>query len=96
MLDQLMAPLDFEMAGLVQAHLKEKGVRCILGTGVVSFAEKGERVIVTTSDGKHYESDLVILSIGIKPENRLARDAGLEIGQRTQLRSEILLPACQQ
>ena len=82
MLDQLMAPLDFEMAGLVQAHLKEKGVRCILGTGVASFTEKGGRVIVTTSDGKHYESDLVILSIGIRPENRLARDAGLEIGQR--------------
>ena len=82
MLDQLMAPLDFEMAGLVQAHLKEKGVRCILGKGVASFSEKGGQVIVTTSDGKNYESDLVILSIGIRPENRLARDSGLEIGQR--------------
>jgi NADPH-dependent 2,4-dienoyl-CoA reductase/sulfur reductase-like enzyme/rhodanese-related sulfurtransferase len=81
MLDQLMAPLDFEMAGLVQAHLKEKGVRCILGKGVASFSEKGGRVIVTTTDGKNYESDLVILSIGIRPENRLARDSGLEIGQ---------------
>lgn len=82
MLDQLMAPLDFEMAGLVQAHLRDKGVRSVLGTGVTSFSEKGGGIIVTTSDGKHYESDLVILSIGIRPENRLARDAGLKIGQR--------------
>ena len=82
MMDQVMAPLDFEMAGLVQAHLKEKGVRCVLGTGVTSFSERDGRLNVTTSDGNDYTSDLVILSIGIRPENRLAREAGLEIGER--------------
>jgi len=82
MLDQVMAPLDFEMAAHVLAHLKEKGVSCVLGTGVTSFSERDSHLMVTTSDGKHYESDLVILSIGIRPENRLAREAGLEIGNR--------------
>jgi NADPH-dependent 2,4-dienoyl-CoA reductase/sulfur reductase-like enzyme/rhodanese-related sulfurtransferase len=82
MLDQVMAPLDFEMAALVHAHLKEKGVKCVLGTGVTSFTERNGHLIVTTSDGKHHETDLVILSIGIRPENRLAQEAGLEIGNR--------------
>ena len=86
MLDQVMAPLDFEMAAIVHTHLKEKGVRCVLGHGVTSFSEKGGHITVTTDDGKHYESDLVILSIGIKPENRLAREAGLEIGKRGGIR----------
>ncbi len=81
MLDQVMAPLDFEMAALVQAHLKEKGVKCVLGTGVTSFSNKEGHLVVMTGDGKHYESDLVILSIGIRPENQLAREAGLKIGE---------------
>jgi NADPH-dependent 2,4-dienoyl-CoA reductase/sulfur reductase-like enzyme/rhodanese-related sulfurtransferase len=81
MLDQVMAPLDFEMAALVQAHLKEKGVRCVLGTGVTSFSNKEGHLVVMTGDGKRYESDLVILSIGIRPENQLAREAGLKIGE---------------
>jgi NADPH-dependent 2,4-dienoyl-CoA reductase/sulfur reductase-like enzyme/rhodanese-related sulfurtransferase len=82
MLDQVMVPLDFEMAALVQAHLEEEGVRCVLGAGVTSFSKRDNHLMVTTSDEKHYESDLVILSIGIRPENRLAREAGLEIGSR--------------
>jgi len=40
MLDQVMPPLDYEMAGIVHAHLTEKGVRCKLGSGVRSFSEK--------------------------------------------------------
>lgn len=82
MLDQVMAPLDFEMAGLVQAHLKERGVKCVLGTGVTSFSKRDDRLLVTTGDGREYHSDLVILSIGIRPENKLAREAGLEIGEK--------------
>ncbi len=86
MLDQVMAPLDFEMAALVQAHLKEKGVRCVLGTGVTSFSNKEGHLVVMTGDGKRYESDLVILSVGIRPENQLAREAGLEIGKKGGIR----------
>jgi len=82
MLDQVMTPLDYEMAAIVHAHLKKKGVICELGNVVESFAKKEDRIIVSTNKGKDIECDIVILAIGIRPENRLAREAGLEIGER--------------
>jgi NADPH-dependent 2,4-dienoyl-CoA reductase/sulfur reductase-like enzyme/rhodanese-related sulfurtransferase len=80
-LDQVMAPLDYEMAAIIHAHLKEKGVICELGNGVESFSKKEDRVLVVTNKGHSIECDMVILAIGIKPENRLAIEAGLEIGK---------------
>jgi len=53
-----------------------------LGNGVEGFSSEGGRVKVYTSKGHSLECDLVILSIGIRPESRLAREAGLEIGER--------------
>ncbi|QTA85132.1 FAD-dependent oxidoreductase [Desulfonema magnum] len=82
MLDQVMPPLDHEMAAIVQAHLKEKGVTCDLGNSVESFSEKGERIIVSTKKGNDIECDMVILSVGVRPENKLAKELGLEIGTR--------------
>ncbi len=82
MLDQLMAPLDPEMAAQVQLHLQEKGVGCELDNGVRAFEEKAGRLLVSTAKGKQIECDLVILSIGIKPENALAQKAGLTLGKR--------------
>jgi NADPH-dependent 2,4-dienoyl-CoA reductase/sulfur reductase-like enzyme/rhodanese-related sulfurtransferase len=80
--DQVMSPLDYEMATLVHAHLKERGVICELGHGVTGFSQEGERIIVDTDNGLRIECDLVIVSIGVKPENRLAKEAGLEIGRQ--------------
>lgn len=82
MLDQVLAPLDPEMAGIVQAYLKEKGVTCVLGDGVKSFSQKSDRLLVSTNAGLEIETGMVILSIGIKPENELAREAGLDLGGR--------------
>ena len=80
-LDQVMPPLDYEMAAMIHPHLKEKGVICELGNGVKSFSKDGDRIIVSTEKGHAIECDMVILSIGIRPENRLASEAGLEIGE---------------
>ena len=80
--DQVMSPLDYEMATLVHAHLKDRGVICELGHGVTGFSQEGERIIVGTDNGLRIECDLVIVSIGVKPENRLAKEAGLEIGRQ--------------
>ena len=81
MLDQVMAPLDPEMAGLVQKHMEEKGVRLFLGEGVQSFTPGSERgLTVSTTAGHDISTDLVILSVGIRPETELAKHAGLEIG----------------
>jgi rhodanese-related sulfurtransferase len=70
------------MASFMSAHLKEKGVVCILGDGISSFSENNGRLTAYTEKGRHLECDLAILSIGVKPENRLAKDAGLDIGSR--------------
>ena len=82
MLDQVMAPVDYEMASIVHAHLKEKGVSLVLEDGVKSFSKTGNRIKVTTSKGTEVECDMVILSIGIRAESILARNAGLMIGKR--------------
>jgi len=86
MLDQVMAPLDYEMAAIVHAHLKEKGVRCELEHQVQSLSKKDDGIMVSTDKGKDIECDLVVVSAGIRPENRLAREAGLEIGDRGAIR----------
>jgi NADPH-dependent 2,4-dienoyl-CoA reductase/sulfur reductase-like enzyme/rhodanese-related sulfurtransferase len=78
MLDQIMPPLDYEMASLVQAHMMQKGVTLTLGEGVETVSRKRDRISVTTR-GNRTECDMVILSVGIAPENRLAREAGLAL-----------------
>jgi len=82
MLDQVMAPLDYEMAAIVHSHLKQKGVTCVLNNGVKSFTQKGGHIVVATEKGADFSCDLVILSIGIKPESMLAKKAGLEVSER--------------
>ncbi|MBO0960211.1 FAD-dependent oxidoreductase [Neobacillus sp. MM2021_6] len=80
MANQIMAPIDFEMASILHTHLKEKGVQLILENGVQAFADKGRKMIL--SDGAEIETDMTILSIGVRPENELAKTAGLELGDR--------------
>ena len=80
MANQIMAPIDFEMASILHTHLKEKGVKLILENGVKSFTDNGKKVIL--SDGTEIETDMTILSIGVRPENELAKAAGLELGER--------------
>lgn len=80
MVNQVMAPIDFEMASILHSHIKEKGVQLILENGVQSFADNGKKIIL--SDGTEVETDMTILSIGVRPENELAKNAGLELGPR--------------
>jgi len=80
MANQIMAPIDMEMAAILHMHLREKGIQLILGNGVQSFAEEGKKIIL--SDGMELQTDMTILSIGVVPENELAKSAGLALGQR--------------
>ncbi len=82
LLDQVMAPLDYEMASLVHFHLEEKKINLILEDGVKSFAKEGDKIKVVTGKGKEIDCDMVVLSIGVRPENSLAVKAGLETGKR--------------
>lgn len=79
--NQVMAPLDFSMAALVHQHLMEKGVNLYLNQAVASFERVGKEIKVIFKSGQSVLTDLVILSIGVRPETTLARTAGLTIGE---------------
>ena len=86
-LNQVMPPLDPEMARLVERYLVKHGVHLELNDGVAGFeqAEDGSLRVLTGS-GKAHPADVVILAIGVRPETALAKAAGLEIGQRGGIR----------
>ena len=81
-LDQVMAPVDFEMAQMLHENIRSHGVKLHLSDGVDSFKEQGEQVVVTLKSGTEVTADLVILSIGVRPNSALARDAGLKLNER--------------
>ncbi|UCZ53547.1 CoA-disulfide reductase [Bacillus shivajii] len=78
--NQVMAPLDYEMASIIHRHLEDKGVNLILEDGVAAFENEGKKVI--TQSGQEIDTDMIILSIGVRPENELAVNAGLDVGER--------------
>lgn len=82
-LPQVMPPLDAEIAHAVAEHLRERGVTLHLGDGLAGFAAgPGGALDVRTESGARLPTDLVILSIGVRPETMLAHDAGLALGAR--------------
>ncbi len=78
---QVMSPIDFSMASLVHKQLQEKGILLFLGQTVESFTDNSGKVTVHLKSGIKLESDLVLLSIGVKAETTLARKAGLRLGE---------------
>ena len=87
MADQVLAPLDAEMARVVEGYLERHGVKLALKDGVAAF-EKGDggALRVRTQSGKVYPADVVILALGVRPDTELARSAGLAIGERGGIR----------
>lgn len=75
---QLLAPLDPEMATLVAAEMKRNGVNLHLGVSAAEISEKE----VKLSDGTEISAEMIILAIGVRPDIKLAKDAGLTIGSR--------------
>ena len=86
MLDQVMNVLDYEMASMVQEELEGKGVICKLGCTATRFSKEGDRVVVSTDTAGDITADMVLVTVGVRPENRLAKEAGLEIGQTGGIR----------
>ncbi|MCB5953087.1 FAD-dependent oxidoreductase [Enterococcus sp. BWT-B8] len=77
---QLLPPLDPEMAVFVENRLKEAGINVMTNAAVQEFKANGKTLKL--SNGKELTSDFTILSIGIKPVNKLAVEVGLEMGLR--------------
>jgi len=82
MLDQVMAPVDYDMAQILHKQLTDHGVSLVLGDGVKSFEDNNGLVTVNTQSGRTIEADLVILSIGVRPNSELAKSSGLELNKR--------------
>ncbi len=82
MLDQVMTPLDYEMAQLLHENIQDNGVVLNLGDGVSSFENKGDSIDVHLNSGAVVSADLVLLSIGVRPNSELAKAAGLELNAR--------------
>lgn len=86
-LDQVMPPLDPEMAKLVKRYMERRGIKIKLSDGVAGFRNTDEGSLeVLTESGKAHKADIVILAIGVRPETALAKIAGLELGQRGGIR----------
>jgi NADPH-dependent 2,4-dienoyl-CoA reductase/sulfur reductase-like enzyme/rhodanese-related sulfurtransferase len=84
---QVMPRLDPEMAEYAKQRLESHGVKLALGDAVTGFAKNPNgNLTVQTQGGAAYEADLVILAIGVRPETALAREAGLELGERGGIR----------
>ncbi len=79
MLKQVMAPIDYEMAAMVHQHLDFKHVRLALGDGIQKITQE-QTLKVTLQSGRSVDTDLVILSVGVRPESALAKEAELELG----------------
>jgi NADPH-dependent 2,4-dienoyl-CoA reductase/sulfur reductase-like enzyme/rhodanese-related sulfurtransferase len=77
---QVLSFLDREMAEIITSHARRKGVDFYLSEKVVRLDEENGRGYVETDQGRKLDADVVITAVGIRPNTRLAREAGLEIG----------------
>lgn len=85
--NQVLPPLDPEMAVFVEKHLRANGVTLYVGTGVESFRQySGGGLSVRTASGDVTDTDLVILAIGVQPESSLAKKSGLALGESGGIR----------
>jgi NADPH-dependent 2,4-dienoyl-CoA reductase/sulfur reductase-like enzyme/rhodanese-related sulfurtransferase len=85
--DQILGPIDPEMARIAEGYLRNHGVHLALGDGVAGFEQgEGQSLRVRTQAGATYPADLVILALGVRPDTMLAKAAGLTIGERGGIR----------
>jgi rhodanese-related sulfurtransferase len=73
--------LDYPIAAMVQQHIRAKGVQLLLNVAVSAFEKEGDGLRVILNNGNALEADVVIMSIGVKPDTRLAAMAGLKLGE---------------
>lgn len=87
MMPQVMAPIDFDMAAMVHTHMGFKQVRLALGDGLSKINKVEDGMVVTLQSGKTVDVDMVIMAIGVRPENALAKQADLELGARGTIKT---------
>ena len=83
--NQLLNPLDYEMACFVHARMREKGIRLMLGHSVEGFEQAGDQINVLIKGEQPLKTDMVLLAIGVAPDTHLAKDAGLTLGIKNSI-----------
>lgn len=81
MANQVMAPIDYSMASLVHEHLQQQGVQLYLEQAVDAFSRHDGSLTVHFKSGVSLQTDMVLLSIGVRAETRLAQAAGIRLGE---------------
>ena len=81
MAPQVMGPIDYSMAALVHQHLQQQDVKLYLEQAVERFSREGDELTVYFKSGISLKADMVLLSIGVRAETRLAQEAGLKFGE---------------
>ena len=89
-MDQVMAPLDPEMAQYLHEELKEKGIHLHLSDPVASFSEGGAASEALLKSGRKIAADLVILAMGVRPVTKFIGDAGIELTQRGHIKVKLV------
>ena len=85
--DQVLAPIDQEMARIVEGYVERHGIRLALNDGVTGFKRTANGTLeVLTKSGKTHPAEIVILALGVRPDTTLAKMAGLKIGERGGIR----------
>ena len=88
LLNQVLAPIDYEMAALVHQHLTFKKIRLALGDGLKAISDGDSGWLkIELSSGRSVDAEMVVLSIGVRPENQLAKDASLDLGFRGTIKT---------
>ena len=78
--NQILAPVDFPIAAIVQQHIRSKGINLRLSTAVTGFTKNGQQIDVALNNGETITAEMVLLSIGVRPDTRLAVQARLKTG----------------
>lgn len=78
--DHVLPALDTEMAAFVENELRQHGVRVVTGQAVAAFQDRGQTAVLT--DGTQISTALTLLAVGVRPDTRLAKEAGLKLGLR--------------
>ncbi len=86
MADQILPPWDAEMVVPVASHLREQGVELRLADAAEQIEESGKELSIRLKSGETLTADLVVMSVGVRPENGLAVEAGLTVGPRGGIR----------
>ena len=79
--DQILNPIDYEMAAIVHSHMRDKNIELYLNDKVEQFEDKDDHTVVYLSSGRRLQADLIVLAIGVRPETTLARAANIELGE---------------